>query len=94
MYLVLYWGAKYTGCVALITNSVGETLGALPTPAVEGIGQSSCELRLARAPGDCLVPAHRTYLVHRCLGFVECMRPFIVAARHFTMCVCVTLACL
>ena len=32
--------------------------------------QYSCEL-LARAPGVCIAPAHRTCLVHRCPGFTR-----------------------
>ena len=39
----------------------------VPTPAVEGIDGTSCEF-LARAPGVLIAPAHRTCLVHSCLG--------------------------
>ena len=43
--------------------------------------QYSCEL-LARAPGVCIAPAHRTCLVHRCPGFTRNAWP-AKAARGF-----------
>ena len=47
--------------------------------------QYSCEL-LARAPGVCIAPAHRTCLVHRCPGLTRNVWPTKAARGFLRMC--------